>query len=56
MKPYLLIVNDQYYPSHGTGDWRNTYETEDEAHSQGDLLTKDDEQKSFTVVDLRSWL
>jgi hypothetical protein len=31
MKPYLLIVGDNYYPSAYTGDWVACYATEEEA-------------------------
>lgn len=54
-KPFLLIVNDQYYPSHGVGDWIRCYDDEFDAINEGRRLCSQDEQKSFEVVDLRNW-
>lgn len=31
---YLLIRNEGYYPSHGTGDWFGVYDTEEEATAE----------------------
>ena len=33
-KPFLLTAGDHYYPSSGTGDWIECYETEKEALEQ----------------------
>ena len=55
-KPYLLIVNDQYYPNHGTGDWKGCYEYTSDAMAEGERLCDTDECKKYTVVDLRTWI
>lgn len=54
-KPFLLIVNDQHYPEHGTGDWVDCYESVFDATAEGKRLTENDNCKSYTVVDLRTW-
>ena len=33
-RPYLLIAGDNYYPSGGTDDWIDCYETLEEAKAQ----------------------
>ena len=63
-KPYLLIAGDCYYPSSGTGDWIDCYETVEEAREQ---IEYDDQRINTTykirgrvfewydIVDLRDW-
>jgi hypothetical protein len=53
-KPFLLIVN-HYYPEPGTYDWIECYEWESDAIAKGMELAPEDSDKSYTVVDLRTW-
>ena len=55
-KPYLLIVNEQYYSDNGTGDWVRCYEYESDAIAEGVRLCGDDYFYSYKVVDLRVWM
>ena len=52
-KPYLLIVNEHYYPSNGTGDWKGCYTTYEEAEEDGKKLV--DEYTDFYVINLKDW-
>lgn len=72
MKPYLLIMGYSYYPSAGTGDWIDTFETYESAksavmrseHEKGYILTSEHaEQKPyqvtydwFEIVNLLEWI
>lgn len=37
-KPFLLIAGDGYYPSSGTGDWIDCFETCEEAKEQVEVI------------------
>ena len=56
---FLLIVNQYYYPELGTYDWIECYEWESDAIAnaiaKGMELAPEDSDKSYTVVDLRTW-
>lgn len=52
MKPWLLIVNDQYYPSAGTGDWCGFYETEEDAIFEGEDRIRREDGRSYTIVNV----
>lgn len=56
MKPYLVIVNDCYYPSSGTRDWRETYETLEEAENVADGIRLVKPDYSVYVVNLLDWI
>jgi len=57
MKPYLLIVGDNYYPSAYTGDWVACYATEEEAKEKWEELSKDKYSNDwYEIVDLREWM
>lgn len=67
MKHYLLIAGDQYYPSAGTGDWIDTFETFEEAKSMviiawsyglnKDIFYINDLKYDwYTIVNLREWI
>ncbi len=52
--PYLLIVNEHYYPSPSTGDWLGTFSTYEEADNKGKELV--DKYRDYFVIDLRNWV
>lgn len=54
MKPYLLIRNDTFYPSAGTGDWIQTFSTREEAEEY--IKDKKFNEEDCVVVDLRTWM
>lgn len=56
MARYLLIVNDQYYPSFGTDDWKGTFDSEEAAEEIGKKIIAGDPSQSYDVVDLQKWL
>ena len=53
---YLVILNDQYYPRHGTDDWRGTYATPEEARTRVDEWEAEDPYYTGYVVDLQEWV
>jgi len=53
-KWFLLIANDQYYPSSGTGDWIGVYATYEEAVEAQKTLPN--EIGNFYIVDLRLYV
>ena len=55
-KWFLLIVNDQYYPRSGTGDWCGTYATYEEAKAQAMESLKFDIDRSYTIVYLKDYV
>ena len=58
MKPYLVIRNEQYYPSHGTGDWVDTFELKSEAEDKKKEILENAgpyNDVSVEIVDLRIW-
>ena len=57
MKDYLLIAWSRYYPSGGTDDWVDTFNTFEEAEAEGHRLTSEESAlvEYYKVVDLRSW-
>lgn len=56
MKRYLLILNEQYYPSHGANDWIGCYENEEDAITKGKELKEENSFASYYVVDLMEWM
>lgn len=62
-KPYLLIAGDCYYPSSGTGDWIDCYETVEEAreeieynnHRINTYKIRGRMFEWYDIVDLREW-
>ena len=54
MKPYLLIRNEDFYPSGGTGDWIQTFSTREEAEQY--IKDKKFNEEDCVVVDLRTWM
>lgn len=63
-KPFLLIAGPNYYPAAGTNDWKNCYETYEEAMKQvksmgkgGDIYYEVDNETCgwYEIVDLRNW-
>ena len=65
MKYYLLIMGENYYPSGGTGDWKGTYESYQEAKDSfvetgciyGAYQHKDGTKHDwYDIVDLREWI
>ena len=57
MKPYLLIVGDDYYPSAYTGDWVACYATKEEAKEKWEELSKSKYSNDwYEIVDLREWI
>lgn len=56
MARYLLIVNDQYYPSFGDRDWYGTFESEEDAVAVGNKIRENDHSQSYEVIDLQHWL
>ena len=64
MKPYLLIAGDCYYPSSGTGDWIDCYETVEEAREEIENIDYHNNSvykirgrmfEWYDIVDLREW-
>jgi len=53
-KPFLLIMGDNFYPSEGTGDWRGTYESYEEAEADIETFKKRG-LDWYKIVDLRDW-
>jgi hypothetical protein len=54
MKRWLVIVNDQYYPSAGTRDWRGCFKTRPEAEAYAATIERDG--NSVEIVDLFQWI
>jgi hypothetical protein len=54
MKYFLLIVGDDYYPSHRTGDWIGCFETREEAHDFYSMYHR--ERDWYEIVDLKEWI
>lgn len=53
MARYLLIVNESYYPSEGTGDWVGSYDTWEIAEEVGmSRIDGENGYITYTVVDL----
>lgn len=66
MKLFLLIAGYDYYPGHGTSDWKQCFTTKKEAE---DKVTKansdfggtgwvinDIEYDWYEIIDLREWI
>ena len=56
MKPYLVIRNECYYPSSGTRDWVETFETLEEAENLVKGIELADPTVSVYVVNLLDWI
>lgn len=56
MKYFLVINNPQYYPSCGTSNWYDCYETIEEAEEVVLELEKKNPDGSQHIVDLRKWI
>lgn len=57
MKPYLLIVGDNYYPSAYTNDWVGCYSTREEAYEEWEKRSKSKHCNDwYEIVDLREWM
>ncbi len=55
-KPFLLIINDLYYPDSGTGDWEKCFKSLSDAEKYGQAIVEGcGDDKYYTVVDLRDW-
>jgi len=52
--PYLLIAGYTYYPSSGTGNWIDCYETEEVARENWEKIS--DRYDWHKIVDLRDWM
>ena len=56
-KPFLLTAGDHYYPSSGTGDWIECYETIKEAEEKWEEISKQKYRYDwYEIVDLRDWM
>lgn len=51
MKRFLLLAGMNYYPSHGTGDWVDTFDTHEEAAERARAR----DCNWYCVVDLQEW-
>ncbi len=65
MKYFLLIAGAGYYPKIGTSDWKETFETLEEAEAsvsrEGESFPyrykfRDDYYDWYKIVDLRKWI
>lgn len=68
-KPFLLILNNKYYPREGTGDWIgcfatreqalahvDTFEHHGETTERGELPDGTSQINPFAIIDLRRWM
>lgn len=56
MKRWLVIKNDQYYPSAATDDWLATFA--DDKLSEAEKMVEDikDEYSSTYIIDMWEWM
>lgn len=56
MKPYLLIAGTTYYPETGTGNWKDCYDSYEEASEAWIKLSAEKLYDWYEIVDLREWM
>ncbi len=62
MKLFLLIAGDSYYPEQGSYDWRECFETREEAFSKVKESYDDgfeigeNHYDWYEIIDLRYWI